>query len=81
MTMDDRAKLAAQIAGHASMWLYAAALTEDKAEKRRMLARGFKSWSLAARNMGLLEQLAPNCAREGFEEAAKIADFVEARAE
>jgi len=80
MTLEERATIAGQVAGHVSYWLLAASLTEDRAEKRRCLSRAFRSWNIAARNMGELEQLAPNCAKEGYEEAARIADFVEARA-
>ena len=80
MTLEDRAVLAGQLTGHASFYLLGAAFTEDRAEKRRLLERAFRSWAIAARHMSLLEQLAPNCASEGFSEAAKIQDFVEGRA-
>lgn len=79
MSLEERATLAGQVASHASMWLLAASLTEDRSEKREWLTRAFRSWSIAARHMSLLQGLAPNCAREGFEDAAKIADFVEGR--
>jgi hypothetical protein len=79
MTLEQRATHAAQLAGHASMWLHAAIATEDREQKREWLANGFRSWSLAARYMGLLESLAPNCAREGYDQAARIGDVVEAQ--
>jgi hypothetical protein len=80
MTLDQRTTLAGQLTSHASMWLLAASLAENNTDKRKFLANGFRAWSLAARHIGLLEGLAPNCAREGYDEAARVQDFVEARA-
>jgi hypothetical protein len=79
MTLEERATLAAQLTGQAAFWMHSACVAETRAQKVERLVKGFKCWSLAARHMGLLEQLAPNCAREGYDEAARIRDFVEAR--
>jgi hypothetical protein len=80
MTLEDRANLAGQLTSHASFYLLGATVTEDRAEKRRLIARAFRSWSLAARHMSLLERLAPNCAKDGYDEAAKVQEIVERRA-
>ena len=76
-------QLARQAAGHAvaiNHHLQAAALTSDRSEKRRLLVRAFVAYGATVRNMSLLERAAPNCAREGLEEAARIGDFVQERA-
>jgi len=80
MSLDERVTLAAQAATRMGFYLHGAALTADRDEKRRLLTRAFTCWAGLTRQVGETEQLAPNCAREGYAEAAKIADFVEGRA-
>lgn len=78
MTLDERANLAAQAAIFAGAYAHGARLTDDRAEKRRLLTRAFRAWNLAARQWAELEALAPNSASEGFAEARELQDVVEA---
>jgi hypothetical protein len=80
VTLEDRANLAGQAATQAGFYAHGAALAPDREEKRQLLARAFQAWSLAARQWSELEALAPNCAREGYDEAARLRDVVEGRA-
>lgn len=80
MSLEETCTLAAQAATRAGAYLHAVALTEDRDEKRRFLAKAFHLWATLAPKVSDLERLAPNCAREGYDEAAKIRDFVEGRA-
>ena len=81
MTIDERAQLAAQAATQVGFYLHGAELTGERAEKRRLLARAFQAYGGLVRQMSELEGLAPNAAREGLEVAAKLREFVEAKAE
>jgi protein-arginine kinase activator protein McsA len=79
MTLDQTLTLAAQATTRAGFYLHAASSATDRAEKARLMKRAFHLYATLTPKMNELQQLAPNCAREGFEEAAKIRDFVEAQ--
>jgi hypothetical protein len=80
MTLEERARLAAQTATRLGFDLHGAEYAKDRDEKRRLLTKAFQAWPTLSRHMSELERLAPNCAQEGYAEAARISDFVEARA-
>jgi hypothetical protein len=79
VTIEQIARQAANHAVAMNQHLQSAACVDDRNEKRRLLVRAFTAYGAAVRNMSLLEQAAPNCAREGLEEAARIGDFVQGR--
>jgi hypothetical protein len=79
MTLDQTLTLAAQASTRMGFYLHGAASAKDRAEKFRLMVRAFFIWATLTPKMAAFQQLAPNCAREGFEEAAKIRDFVEAQ--
>jgi hypothetical protein len=80
MSLDDRANLAAQMATRVGFYLHGAALASDRAEKRRLLVRGFHCWAVACRHIKAVEEVAPNAFAEGYAEASKIQDLIEGRA-
>lgn len=77
MSLDERLTLAAQYATRAGFYWHGATLAKSRTAKRDLLVRGFQCWASAARQASLVETLAPNCAQEGFAEAAKAQDFVD----
>lgn len=79
MTLEDCAKLAAQISGHAFMYLQASNATEDRTQKREWLTKAFRSRALADRQWKLLEELAPNCAQAGYADAAMVQEIADLR--
>jgi hypothetical protein len=80
VSLDDMTRKAGVLADAVGRYTLAAAVAESREDKRAHLVRAFTSYACLARSMSLLEQAAPNCAREGFDEAAKIHDVIEGRA-
>lgn len=80
MTLEDQANKTAQLASRAAFYLHGSALAPDSARKRELLVKAFKVTAHFNKAASDLQAMAPNCAQEGFAEAAMVADLIEAKA-
>ena len=82
MTPEEAARDAAIFADAVCRHLLGASSAfASRAERIACMVAVFRAWPALCRRMVELEQLAPNCREQGYEEAAKLLEFVEGRQE